>query len=91
MDKQVVHEFQKSQDERVLITVSDYKQKRYVDLRVFYSDPKTGETKPTKKGLTLPYALLPQLKNAIFACEKVRFESSAAQSESLKHSFTGRR
>lgn len=98
MDKQVVYEFQRNENERIRATVSDYKNKLYVDFRVFFSDVQTGESKPTKKGLTLPYALLPQLKNAVTACERTLSRISSMSDEypndkhlkQAKHSFTER-
>jgi len=89
MDKQVVYEFQRNKGEKVCVSIGEYREKRYIDLRVFFSDPGSGELKPTKKGITLESTLLPQLRRAVMACEK--YEMSEPQQEpeiTRKHNFT---
>ena len=70
MEKQVVFEIAKGRDEKIRITKGEYKDKTYLDIRLFFTDRKTGELKPTKKGITIPQAFLPQLTSALVQCEK---------------------
>ena len=65
----VVHAFKKGQDEQVQVSVGDYKNKKYVDVRVFFPNEE-GTFFPTKKGLTLVVDLLPELVKGIQAAEK---------------------
>ena len=81
MSKTVVYEFQRNKDERVCASIGSYKDRLYIDLRVFFSDPQTGDLRPTKKGITLAQSLLPQLKNAVLACEKAQFNGAAGKQE----------
>ena len=76
MNKQVVYEFQRNQNERVCATIGSYKDRVYIDLRVFFNDPESGELRPTKKGLTIENTLLPHLKNALIACEKAQLSET---------------
>lgn len=73
MEKKVVYEFAKTNDERVCASIGSYRDKIYVDLRVFFTDPNNGELRPTKKGITVPESLFSQLKNAVLSCEKELF------------------
>ncbi|HEY9161795.1 MAG TPA: transcriptional coactivator p15/PC4 family protein [Desulfomonilia bacterium] len=60
----LVHSFMKNALEEVRVSVSTYKGKKYVDLRVYYQDD-NGEYKPSKKGIAISPELLPELENAI--------------------------
>ncbi len=70
MDRQVVFEIPKGKHEKIRITKGEFKDKVYLDIRLFFTDLKTGELKPTKKGITIPHAFLPQLTSALVQCEK---------------------
>jgi hypothetical protein len=60
----LVHSFMKNALEEIRVSVSTYKGKKYVDLRVYYQDD-NGEYKPSKKGIAISPELLPELENAI--------------------------
>jgi hypothetical protein len=60
----LVHSFMKNALEEIRVSVSTYKGKKYVDLRVYYQDD-NGEYKPSKKGIAVSPELLPELENAI--------------------------
>ncbi len=72
MDKQVVYQFDRNQNEKVIVSMSNYKDRNYVDFRVFFEDAGSGDLKPTKKGITIAENLLPHMKRAIMACEKTK-------------------
>ncbi len=48
----VVAEMERSFNEKILFSVSEFKGKRYADIRVYYEDDE-GDWKPTKKGVTV--------------------------------------
>ncbi len=60
----VVHAFEKNSAERVQVTLSTFKGREYMDLRVYFEGD-DGEMHPSRKGLTLSTALLPDLESAI--------------------------
>ena len=66
---QVVHSFRKNESEEVRISLRRYKDRAYVDLRIFFEARDSSEYLPTRKGLTLEAGLLAELKRGI---EKVR-------------------
>ncbi len=70
MDKQVVFEIPKGKHEKIRVTRGEYKDKIYLDIRLFFTDRNTGELKPTKKGITIPQDFLPQLVSVLIQCQK---------------------
>ena len=76
MENQTIYQFPRNQDEFVYFTFREYKQRRYIDLRIFYQPKDSDELRPTKKGLTLAIELFPELKRAITACEKLLLEKA---------------
>jgi hypothetical protein len=46
-------EIQKNNNEVIRIYTNTFKEKEYIDIRVYYKDKKTGNTLPSKKGITL--------------------------------------
>ena len=69
MTTESLYSFSKNSMEQVRAFVSEFKGKSYINLRVFFEDDK-DTWRPTKKGLTLDPALLPELKAAVLALEK---------------------
>jgi hypothetical protein len=65
----LVSEFQKNGKERVRVSLTEFGGHRLIDLRAYYQDA-TGEWRPGK-GLTLRRELLPQLKRALLAAERI--------------------
>lgn len=58
----IIHSFQKNPDEEVRLTLKEYKERRYLDLRLWFQSSNDGEFYPTKKGLTLSLDYLGELK-----------------------------
>ena len=79
MENQTLYEFTRNQNETVRLTLREYKERKYIDLRVFYQPEDSSEMRPTKKGITLALELLPEVKKGIAVCEKklVTIKSSA--------------
>jgi len=63
-DDKTVYSFEKNALEEVRASLSTFRGKQYLDLRVYYKAD-DGEYKPTKKGLTLSPDLLGELEEAI--------------------------
>ena len=70
MDNQVIYQFSRAHDETVFVSLCDYKNKKYLDLRVFFQPKDSEDMKPTRKGLTLGVEYLSELKKGITICEK---------------------
>jgi len=66
-ESNMIAEFQKNSRERIIVKFSEYKGSKLLDIRVHY-DSSQGEKpvwSPSLKGISVPVALLPQLKEAI--------------------------
>ena len=70
MDDKIVYQFSRNDDESIYFRLRDYKDRKYIDLRIFYRPKNGDEMLPTKKGITIPVELLGELKKGIIACEK---------------------
>ncbi len=70
MDNEILYQFSRGQDETIYFSLNDYKNRKYLDLRVFFQPKDSDEMRPTKKGLTLAVELIPELKKGISICEK---------------------
>jgi hypothetical protein len=66
----VVYRIAKRQDEEVCISLSEFKDRKYLDVRVYFQPKDSDEMKPTKKGITLDVGLLSELRKGLATCEK---------------------
>lgn len=64
----------RSATEEIHIQINEYKGKKYLDLRVYYTTDDGLNWNPTKKGVTFPPEKLEDVKNAIEEAQK-EFES----------------
>ena len=84
-DLRVIHSFQKNPEEEVRLTLREYKERQYLDLRLWYQPSNGGDYLPTKKGLTLSLEYLPELKKGFERASKVSAEMALQHpSNSLK-------
>ena len=65
----VVAEMEKSVNEKILFSLSEFKGKSYADIRVYYEDD-DGELKPTKKGITIALDRFSEFKKHLQALEE---------------------
>lgn len=70
MEPIVISEFPKNKTEDFKLSLTEYQGHILLDFRIHFKD-KEGESKPTKKGITLNVKLFPELKEAITAAEKI--------------------
>ena len=61
----VIHTFQKNSEEEVRFTLKEYKDRQYLDLRLWFQSSNGGGYYPTKKGLTLSLNYLGELKKGL--------------------------
>ena len=48
----IIAEMEKSWNEKIIFSVSEFKGKKFANIRIYYEDDE-GEWKPTKKGVTV--------------------------------------
>ena len=66
---EVVAEMEKSANEKIFFSLSEFKGKSYADIRVHYEDDE-GEWKPTKKGVTVAVERFSEFKEHISSLEE---------------------
>jgi hypothetical protein len=64
MPDQVVARLRKSSVEEVVVAVRNFEGADFVDIRTFFG-PRGEETKPTRKGVTIPFALYSEFRRSI--------------------------
>ncbi len=64
-----VAEMEKGPNEKIFFSLSEYKGKKYADIRIYCEDDE-GEWKPTKKGITLSPDRFAEFKDNVEALEK---------------------
>jgi hypothetical protein len=68
-DRKIVHEFKRNPEETLRVSLSTFKGRTYIDVRLFYEDV-NGELQPTKKGITVTPELWDEFRKGIAAAEQ---------------------
>jgi hypothetical protein len=68
-DRKVLHEFKRNQEETLRISLSNFKGRTYIDIRMFYEDA-NGELAPTKKGVTITPELWDEFRTGVANAEE---------------------
>lgn len=74
-DRKIVHEFKRNPEETLRVSLSHFKGRTYIDVRLFYEDA-NGELQPTKKGITVTPELWDEFRKGIVAAEKALTEAN---------------
>ena len=78
MDR-LISKFRKNSLEEIQVSVREYEGRQLVDVRIF-AGPRGDETRPTKKGVSLPVELFLELRDAIALVEEVLEEEGLLES-----------
>lgn len=70
MENQLVHSFPKNESEEIRLSLREYKNRHYLDMRLFFQPADGTEMVPSKKGLTIGVDFLPELKRGLTKCEE---------------------
>ncbi|PIQ87282.1 MAG: hypothetical protein COV74_01805 [Candidatus Omnitrophica bacterium CG11_big_fil_rev_8_21_14_0_20_45_26] len=70
MSTQIIYQIKKNQQERICFSLGEFKEKSYLDIRLFFIHSDSGELIPTKKGITLPTWTIAEIKKALMTIEK---------------------
>lgn len=63
-ESKVVYSFSKNALEEVRASITSFKGKKYLDIRIYYKTD-DGDYKPSKKGITLSPALIDEIEEAV--------------------------
>lgn len=69
-NKEILATIPRTETEEIHIQINEYKGKKYLDLRVFYTTDGGANWLPTKKGVTFAPDKLEELKDAIEKAQK---------------------
>ena len=61
---EIVGEMEKGWNEKIVFSVSEFKGKSYANIRIYYEDDE-GESKPTKKGVTVALDSFSEFKDLV--------------------------
>ncbi len=64
METEIIAEFEKNRTEKIKVSLSEFKGKKLVDIRIWYLND-DNEYAPSKKGVAISLELLPQLIEAL--------------------------
>ena len=79
---ELIEQFEKNATEVVRVSLTEYRGRKLVDIRVYYSDSE-GQYRPTKKGVALSVDVYPDFKRAMLALEKILLERDLLSPEDL--------
>jgi hypothetical protein len=79
---ELIAQFEKNATEVVRVSLTEYRGRKLVDVRVHYTDDE-GQYRPTKKGVSLSLDIYPDFKRALTALEKILLERELLSSEDL--------
>ena len=65
---EIIGEMEKGWNEKLIFSVSEFKGKKYANIRIYYEDDE-GEWKPTKKGITVSLDTFAEFKENIETLE----------------------
>ena len=70
MEDQTIYQFPRNENEAICFRIHEYKNRKYVDLRIFFKSKQGDEMFPTKKGITVGLEHLAELKKGLSMCEQ---------------------
>ena len=79
---ELIEQFEKNATEVVRVSLTEYRGRKLVDVRVYYADNE-GQYRPTKKGVSLNVDVYPDFKRAMLALEKILLERDLISPEDL--------
>ena len=79
---ELIAQFEKNATEVVRVSLTEYRGRKLVDVRVYYTDDE-GQYRPTKKGVSLSLDVYPDFKRALVALDKILLERELLSPEDL--------
>jgi nitrous oxidase accessory protein NosD len=65
-----VHSFAKSEDEQYQISLNRFKDRCYIDIRLWFQGSDTASWRPTKKGICIPVERFPEFLEGVEALQR---------------------
>ncbi len=80
---ELIAKIDRSDRDDIRISLSDFRRKKYIDIRSYFEVEKGKDRKPTRKGVTFSVELYPQFKKAIKALEDSLLAKALIEKEDL--------
>ena len=80
---EVISKITKNAREAVLLSLSEFKGRRLIDIRVHVPGEQEGEWVPTRKGISLAVTLYPAFKQALAELERALLKQGLLDPEDL--------
>jgi len=74
----------KNAKEKIIFSLSEFKGKHYVDMRIFTANDNGGQDIPTKKGLTIPVHLYSTFKDTLASVDHALITRGLVDQEDLE-------
>jgi hypothetical protein len=84
MMSEVISQVTKNARETVLLSLSEYKGHRLIDIRVHVPGDQEGDWVPTRKGVSLAVGLYPEFKKAMAQMEAALIQQGLLDPEDLE-------
>lgn len=68
-DRKILHEFKRNAEETLRVSLSTFKGRTYIDIRLFFTDA-NEELQPTKKGVTITPELWDEFRKGVAQAEE---------------------
>ncbi len=81
---EVISQITKNARETVFLSLSEYKGRRLIDIRVHVPGEEEGEWVPTRKGVSLAVTLYPAFKKGLAQLEKALIQQGLLDPEDLE-------
>ena len=80
---ELIAQFEKNATEVVRVSITEFRGRKLIDLRVYYTDDE-GEYRPTRKGIAIAVDGYPEFRNAIARLDKVLLDQKLVTADDIE-------
>lgn len=80
---ELIAQFEKNATEVVRVSITEFRGRKLIDLRVYYTDDE-GEYRPTRKGISISVDGYPEFRNAIARLDKVLLDQKLVSTDDIE-------
>ena len=80
---ELIAQFEKNATEVVRVSLTEFRGRKLIDLRVYYTDDE-GEYRPTRKGISISVDGYPEFRNAIARLDKVLLDQKLVTADDIE-------
>lgn len=79
----LIAQFEKNATEVVRVSITEFRGRKLIDLRVYYTDDE-GEYRPTRKGISISVDGYPEFRHAIARLDKVLLDQKLVSADDIE-------